>query len=440
MNITVEKQPKCLAKLQVEVPADVVNTTRETILQGYTQQARIPGFRPGKAPRQVIEKRYQNEISEELESRLVQEAYQEAIRKEELKVIDAKAPENKTYHDDGAFSYSANLILAPEFSLPSYKGLEIAIPSSAVEQKDIDNEFKNLQERMADFSDIEGRSLEMEDFAVIDYSCNLDGKPVEEVLGRPAGHLGGSEGYWVKMDEEAFLPGFAAALVGLKKDDQKEITITIPEDFPAEELRGADVTVDVTVKELKSAELPELNDEFAAKLIPGKSFEELQELLTQELTQQKERQIEEIKIDKIIGQIVEAVDFDLPEEIVKAEAQGQADQMVRSGAQQGLTDEVIESQQTEILETAQQRAVNNLKSNFLLQEIALEEKIQVEEQEMLQRIHAMAQQANKPVKKFIKEMQKDGRIGNLRHQLLTSKTIDFLIAEAKITIEENSDA
>lgn len=438
MNITVEKKT-CAATVNVEVPAEKVASERQNIVKAYIGQAKIPGFRPGKAPVKIIEKRFKNEITEELTNRLVQEGCQEAIKQKELKVLNVQAPQEPTFKADGAFTFETSVMLAPEFELPEfkYKGLKIEVPSTEVSDEDVDNSLTELQQRFADFKEVTDRAIEDGDFAVVDFTATLNGKPVADAIGKPAGLLEGREGHWVKIEEDSFLPNFGPQLKGLNIDDEKEVTVTLSEDFPISEVRGADVVFAVAVKGIKLQKLPELNDEFAGKLLPEKSIEDLKEVIKEQLGQEKTRAAEDAKVNQIVEQLVEVVDFDLPEELVAAETQGDIQSMAQRTMQQGMTQEELE-------ENATKQARTNLKTNFLLQEIAFKEEIKVEDQDVLQRIYQMAQQENKAPKKYIKELQKANAIQNVRNSVLISKTIDFLVEHAKVTsataTEEKNDA
>ena len=198
MNIVVEKQPKCVATLRVEIPAEKVNGERDQIVKGYASKARVPGFRPGKAPRAVVEKRFQKEISDQLNEALISEAYDEALKQESLHVLDFGVPEDVTTHANGTITFVSKLTLAPEVTLPEYKGVTVNVPTSAVPEEEIEAQLTALQERFADFNAIEGRPAAMGDFAVIDYSSTVEGKPTEEFLGKPAGYLSAREGFWVR--------------------------------------------------------------------------------------------------------------------------------------------------------------------------------------------------------------------------------------------------
>lgn len=432
MNITVERQSNCEAKLRVEVPSEDVSGERKRILQAFAKQARIPGFRPGKIPRAVLEKRFSQQIGEELESRLVQKAFQEAAEKEDLRILNAKQPEDTVHHPDGALSFSSDLTLAPEFELPEYKDITLEIPDQTVGEEDVDRELENLRNRFATFNDITDRPVQAGDFAVIDYSSTLDGQPLEEAIGQSVGYLSGSEGYWMKMDDEAILPGFADALAGAAADEERTFPLTVPEDFPVEELRGIDLEFQVTLKGVKEQILPELDDDLAAQVIPDKTLEDLKSTIREQLEGQLNRQLEEFKVNQLLEKLNAGVSFELPAELVTAETQGQADELVERGLGSGMSEDEIESQQGEIFAAANQRAQMNLRTDFLLQRIAEEEKLEITQQELAQRVAAMAHQAKKPMKSYAKEMQQSGQLRGLQHSMLLSKTIDFLLEHAKV--------
>lgn len=432
MNIVVEKQPKCVATLRVEIPADTVKGQRDQIVRGYTSKARVPGFRPGKAPRAIIEKRFVKEIADELYDKLFNEAFDEALKQENMKIIDFGIPEDLTTAEDGGISFVSKLTLAPEVSLPEYKGVTVTVPPLSVPEEEIQGQLKALQERFADFKNIEGRPAAMADFAVIDYTSTVEGKPTEEFLGRPDAYLSGREGFWVRLDEKAFLPGFAAQLVGMNAGETKEITVTLPEDFPIVELQNHELVFTTTVKELKEAILPELDDELAARLAPGKTIAEITEIIRENMQNERKRKIDDMKVNQLVAHFNNQVDFELPEELITQETQSQADAMVKRGVQSGMTEDEIESQQSEIFESAGHQAVTNLRTNFILQEIARVENINVSDAELINHLARIAQSRKLAPKKFIKDMQRAGRLPSIRSSIKIGKAIDFLVEHAEV--------
>jgi trigger factor len=440
MNITLERQSNCAANLKVEIPADKVSAQRKKIVQTFSSQARIPGFRPGKVPRTVIEKRFGEQITAELESRLIQEALREAAEKEDLRIIDAKPPEDTTLHPDGALTFSSNLTIAPEFELPEYKGIALQLPDRQVGEEDLEAELQNVRNRFADYSDITDRPLQSGDFAVIDYSSKVDGKPLEEAIGQSVGYLAGSEDYWLKMEEDSMLPGFSEALEGANLAEERDFQLTIPEEFPVEDLRGIELDFHTTIKGIKKQDLPELNDALAAQVIPGSDLAGLKETIRGNLEHQLNQQIGELKVNQLLEKLNRSVQFDLPDDLVTAETQGQADEMVERGLGSGMSEDEIAARQEEIFTAANQRAQMNLRTDFILQRIAEAEEVQVTQEELANRVASMANQAKKPIKGFAQDLQQSGRLRGLQHSMLLSKTIDFLLEHAKVEVSDEIPA
>ena len=432
MNIVVEKQPKCVATLRVEIPAEKVQSQRDQIVGSYLNKARIPGFRPGKAPRAVIEKRFEKDIAEQLHEKLINEAYDMALKQESLKVLDFGTPEDLTTQADGSLTFVSKMTLAPELVLPEYKGVTVTVPPLDVPEEEIQAQLAGLQERFADFKNIEGRPAAMGDFAVIDYTSTVDGQPTEEFLGKPAGYLTGREGFWLRMDEKAFLPGFVAQLVGMTPGESREIALTLPADFPVAGLKDREMVFTTVLKELKESVLPELNDELAARVAPGKTLEELTDIIRENMRNERKRKIDDMKVNQIVAHFNAQIDFELPEELVTQETQSQADAMVRRGVQSGMSEEEIESQQNEIFANAGQQAVSNLRANFIMQEIARVEQITVTDAELVNHLAQVAQSRKVAPKKFIKDMQRAGRLPSIRSSIAVGKAIDFLLEHAHV--------
>src|SRR5580658_6523476 len=181
MNVEVENLANCITTLRVEVPAEQVSKTWDTVAKDYTQYARIPGYRPGKAPRTVVENKYKKQIREEVEKKLLSESCREAINEKKLRVISLADVQDVEFGDDKTMRFTATLVTAPEFELPDYKNIPVQLKPVEVTDKEIDDALENLREQQAEFTDVTGRALALEDFAVIDYTGTIDGKPVEEV-------------------------------------------------------------------------------------------------------------------------------------------------------------------------------------------------------------------------------------------------------------------
>src|SRR3984957_16390065 len=269
MNVEVENLPNCIASLHIELPPDFVTKEWNEVVKGFRQAARIPGFRPGKAPQNVVEAKFRKEIQEELTKKLVSETTREAIREKGLKVLSISEVEGVEFTPERSLRFTATLITSPEFELPEYKGITVKVPPSEITEQELDQSLQKLRERHATFSDVEGRPLEMEDFAVIDYAASLEGRPLLEVEPKAPKMLAGGTDFWIKLDENTFLKGFSDQLVGMQTTEQREFDLSIPDDYPGPELAKRTLHFTVTLKGLKGMHLPELNDELATQVAEG---------------------------------------------------------------------------------------------------------------------------------------------------------------------------
>lgn len=439
MNITLEKQPDCRVGAHIEVPADAVNSERDSIVSAFASQAKVPGYRPGKIPRNIIEKRFAKKIEDELRERLVRNGCSQAAEKEEQDVLGIGKVEDADFHPDQTFTFKAELIIAPEFKLPDYKGIAVELPLTDVSASEVDATLENLRERFAEFKEVEGPVADG-DFAVVDYKGKLDGKPLSE-LDFEVGALAENEGFWVKIGDEGFLPGFAPQLIGMKPGDSKEVTITLDEDFAFEDLRGKELEYDVQLKGVQQQELPELNDELAEKIEPGKNLEDIRSLIEENMKGEKEKQRQDLMTNQILEFLGEDLDFDLPEHLVAGETQRMVNTMVQQGQQNGMADEAIMEHQEQIMSNAATSAKSNVKTTFILEQIAKEENITASDDDIRQQVGMMAAQSGRPIKKIVRELRDSNGFDDIRNRITIGRTLDFLKANASITdVEDESES
>ena len=434
MNAVVEPLPNCLATLRVEVGPDRVKSTRETLVHELLKDARIPGFRPGKAPRAVVEKRFQKQLSEDLESRVLNEGLQEAIKEKSLRVLQVQNVDDVRLEAD-AFSFSATLVMVPEFELPQYKGLEVSVPSEVVEEKAIDEALESLRERQADFVDItEDRGAQMEDFVVVDYKGTVGGQPVHDVFPKVGKILSENEGFWLRMTEQSFFPGFCGNLVGARISEVREFQIDVPADFPVEGFGGQKLDYVVTVKEIKTRVLPELDDAFAGGFLEGKTLADLREIVRQELDTRLKAEIEGKKRDQVMEKLLAQVECELPEDMARAESNRVLSEVVQENQRRGVTQEMLRENEKELVATASQTARNRLKGSFILSRIAEQEKLEVGYNEVLGRIATMARSSDMSMEKAVKEVRRRRMFQEIESDILTAKALDFVVSNATVTV------
>ena len=440
MNVQVEALPNCLATLKVELPPDAVNAARENIARDYVAHAKLPGYRPGKAPKAVVEKKFQKEIREELERKLLSESTRAAISEKNLKVLQIQNVEDVEFSPDQSLHFTATVVTAPEFELPEYRNIVVTVPGEEVTDAEIDISLDNLRKQAATFEDITGRGLEMEDFAVIDYRGTYEGKPVSESFPKAGKPLTADSNRWVRLTAESFLPGFSEALVGANLDETREFDLTVPADFVLPEIAGKQFHYVVTIKGLKKQILPAMDDAFASSIVEGKTLAELRELARTELGRQKKDDILRMKRDQVMTTLIGRVECELPESMVAGETRRVLADIVQQEQARGMTDDAIKGHEKELVEAASRHAKDKLKGTFILHRIAEAEKVTITNAELRGRIAAMAARYGMTPEKASKELEKNGAIDRVAEEVLSNKVIDFLVGSADVKIAEGAPA
>jgi len=434
MNVEVESLPNCIASMHIELPPDVVTKEWNEVAKSFSQVARIPGFRAGKAPQNVVEAKFRKEIQEELTKKLVSETTREAIREKGLKVLSISDVDGVEFTPERSMKFTATLITSPEFELPEYKGIPVKVPSVEVTDREVEHGLQSLRERHATFSDVEGRTLELNDFAVIDYVTTLEGKPLLEVEPKAPKMLGGGNDFWIKLDEQTFLKGFSNHLVGMNPAETREFDLTVPSDFPNSELANRQLHFNVTLKSIKSMQLPQLTDEFAGQVAKDVTLDQLKERMKLQLRAEKARRVETLKQNQIIEYLGSHVECELPQRYVKDETRRIMSEIVQQNQMRGISEDVLRENQKDIISTASRNARERLKSNFILGRIAEKEKIEVEPNELRNRVGGLADQYRMKYEKMLSELEEKRVLGQVREEILMGKVLDFLTSNANVEI------
>jgi len=432
MNITVEKLPNCMASLSVQVPAEKQTAARNAILANYTRNAAIPGFRKGKVPRSVIEKRFKDEIEKEVNDQVVNESLREAIQQEKLNVLNVAdfKPGETT---DGQFNFKVKVFLAPEFELPDYKGLTITVPKLEVTDEQIDGVLQKQREQMATLKPAaEGRTAGKGDFVSIDYTATLDGTALTEILPEAEHFIAANTGFLLKLADDNFVPGFCSQIEGIATGEIREVKVTMPEEGINELVAGKEVVFSVTAGPIQEAELPELDDEFADRLAEGKTLDELRVLIRENSeVQAKQKDLENKRIAAMEA-LRDKIEFDLPENVVNNAAQRRVNELVKMNLERGLTQDMLVENESAIIEAAGNQAKVDVKDEFLLMEIVKKENLQVTQQDMVSRIGSIAYQARTTPQKVIKSLQKNDGLQNVQHSVILAKALDVLVQHAVV--------
>jgi trigger factor len=430
MEIFLEKQPNCLATLRATVPAGTVQKKIEKLAAEYQRAAKLPGFRPGKAPVAVVARKYKESIAGDAVKDLLREAVDQAAKDNNLTVLNAFDLQHGEVGGQD-LDLSVKLTLEPDFAMPDVEALGVEVLEEVVTDEHVSGNLNMLLERMAEFPDITDRALQMGDYAVLDYDATVEGRPVAEVCPEAPSTMKGGEGLWVVMEEESMWPGFCAGLVGARDGEQRTVEVAVPEDFGVPSLRGKTITHQATLKGIKAKKLPELTDEVAQK-IAGLTAGELRRTFRERLEAAAVEQTERRKRAAAVEHLVKSVEFEVPASMVMGEARRVVREIVEAEQSRGLSDEDLLSKKEEIFQHAQMGAQFRVKADFILTRLAREQKIEASREELAEHIARMAQRLGMPMDKLVKQLVKREALGSVEGEVVRDKALDFLASKVKV--------
>jgi trigger factor len=398
----------------------------------YTQAARIPGFRAGRAPRDLVRRRYAKEIEDEVKERLIPDGYQGAVKQENLHPVAVLGVHDVKFNLGQPMTFSVTLDIPPEFTLPAYKGLVLERKKVEVADTDVDEALKSLVEQSVRWQEVTDRPAQRGDLVQIDYEGFCENKPLEERAPKAAG-LGKGKDFWMLADENAFLPGFADGLAGAKIGEKRQVLVDFPADFAEPTVAGRRATYFVDVKALREKKLPAPGDELAKSLGLG-SADEVRTRVREDLLKHREELETRRQKGELMKALLAATKLDVPESVVIEETRDTVYDIVRQNSYRGVSREQIEQNKNQIFEQASRSASEKVKLRYILHRIAEQEKIEASSEEVSARIVEMAAQYNVTPPEFRAELEKRKALDGLAEDIRANKTLDFLLAQAKIKL------
>jgi trigger factor len=414
--------------MRVEIEAQKVDETFEAVMKDFRREARLPGFRPGKAPREMVLRKYEKEIQDETKRKLISEAYRQAVEEQKLDVLGQPDIEEIQFSRGQPLQFAATIETAPEFELPEYKGLPVRRERRTVAEGDVERALYLLRERRVSFKTVE-RAVQAGDIAVVNYTGTCEGRPIIEIAPAAKG-LTEQKSFWVEAKPGSFIPGFADQLIGAKAGDKRTVTVSFPADFVTPQLGGKQGIYEVELVEVKERVLPPLDEELAKAYgaeSPEKLLAGVRRDLENELKYKQEKSIRNDLVRALLGR----VNFELPETAVAQETRNVVYDLVRENAQRGVPRDVIEKQKEQIYSAATHNAKERVKVQFLLRKIAEQEDIKVSEDEIGRRVNYLAGLYQIPPNKFLNDLQKRNGLIEVYDQIMNEKVIDFLEQNAK---------
>lgn len=423
-KVDLEKLEQNQVRLTIEVDAAAVDAALEKSFQQVARRVNIPGFRRGKAPRSIVE-RYvgKGAILEGALDELLTPSYREALDEVQVEPVAQPDVDIVQFEAGKPLRYTATVTVKPEVALGQYTGLGIPREVRTVSDEDVDKQIEMLRERFAQLVPAaDGTALASGHFAVIDFEGTVDGNPF------PGGK---ADNYVLEIGSGTFVPGFEEQLIGLHAGEARDIEVTFPADYRAQELAGKQVRFAVKVKEIKVKELPEVNDEFVRGLGNFQTVEELRQTIKNNLTQLAEDEAREKQASEAVNRVVDASQVEIPEIMIERRLDTMVDDISHRMHLQGLSlDQYFESTgktMADLRGELREQAVRAVRRDLVLEAIAKKEGLTVEEADIEREIARMAEAYGRQPAEIRKMFADQNNLDALKDSIRIQKAIDFII-------------
>ena len=426
MKVTLEREGKNVVKLNFELESEKLTKAYEQACRQIGKQVRIHGFRPGKAPRMVIEKNVGTDyIKNETLQNLVPELLNEALFKENLDIITQPEYSNIEFNLGEPLKFEAKFEVRPEVKLGDYKSIQVNVPEVTLPEDAMERALKNVAETRSELKAVEGRETQMGDTVVFDFECKVDGKVIEG---------GKAESMVMELKESSFLPGFCEQLVGKKAKDEFQVKATFPETYQRKEVAGKEAEFDVKLKEIRLKETPAIDDELA-KAVGYENLEALKESVKAELEEVVKQENEARAQRMVVEAVAHCAEVEIPDTMVERERDLLMQQMQRHMESQGqdwegfASNPEFESVKASKLEEARMRVLTSL----VLGAVVREEKLTISDEEMGPYYAQLVMQYNLQPEQYERFTRNEEVRRQVAEEVLTGKVVEFLVSQAKIS-------
>jgi trigger factor len=406
-------------EIQIEIPADEVGRTTDSLIQKYQKLARLPGFRRGHVPASIIRQRFSEDIKSEVVETLVPRYFRQATEKQGLIPVSQPRVSDLHIQEGEPLRFKATFEVLPEIKVEGYKELRAEKPEIIVTNEEVDQTLNSLREQHATFTPVEGRTLQDGDFAQV----SLDGQP-KDGEGKPV-HM---DEILVEIGGKNTMQEFNENLRGASAGEEKTFEVAYPKDYSDQRLAGHTFTYMVKIHSIKQKSLPELNDDFAKELGPEfTGMEDIKKRIREGTEADKKHRAEHEAKDKLLAELVKRNDFSVPESLVEHQIDIRLDRGLRALAAQGMRADDMKKMDLNRLRAGQRdQAVQEVKASLLLDKVADAEKIEVSDEEVDHEIDSLAQQSKQTPEAIRARLTRDGALDRIKSRIRNEKTLNFL--------------
>ena len=426
MSFKVEQlEEKNMVKLVIEASAEEFEAGLNAAYNKNKNKISVPGFRKGKAPRKMIEQLYGSQIFfEDAANEIIPDAYADAAKESGLDIVSQPKVSIEQLEAGKPFIFAAEVAVRPEVELGEYKGVEVTKADAEVTDADVEEELKKVQDQNSRTVSVEDRAVKDGDMTVIDFEGFIDGEAFDG---------GKGENYPLTIGSHSFIDTFEEQMIGMNIGEEKELNVTFPEDYHAENLKGKPATFKVTVKEIKEKQLPELDDDFAQDVSDFDTLAEYKDDLKKKIAERKESEAKDKKESEAIEKVVEAAKMDIPQAMIDTQVNRMLEDFAMRLQQQGLSVEQY-FQYTgmtadKIMEEMKPEAVKRIKNSLVLEAVAKAENIEVSEEEFEAELQKMADMYKMEIEK-IKEFMQDAEAKQMKDDIAIQKAVELIVSSA----------
>ncbi len=424
MKVQIEKISPFERKIFFEIPSEVVSQEMESTYRALNRNVKLKGFRPGKAPRSILERYYKSQVEEEVVSKLIKDSYGKAVEEHHLFPVVAPTVLDRTFGAGEDFKYTVTVEVKPEVTVEGYLGLEVEKETPSVSEEEVQTRLKGLQDTHAQLKPLEkDRPIQEKDFVILDFEGTLSGRPLEGW--KVQDHL-------VEVGSKTLVGDLDMQLIGFSRSEEKDISITLPETYSKKELAGKAIDVHLKVKEVKEKILPRLDDEFAKDVGNFNTLADLKGRLRQTLEEEKQAMASQAAKGKLLSMLVEKHPFQIPKSMVEHQVETLIARTELRLARQGMKLEEASLDRQKLHDSFMPTAEKEVRGSLILEKIAEIEKLSISEAEVEASLEKTAAQLNQRVDAVKNYYKKQGLLEDLRIQILEEKTLDFLLSKAKI--------
>ena len=418
MQENIKKISECKREIEVEIPADEVMQEWDRVVAQFASKAKIKGFRPGRAPIDMIKRMYHADMQDTLINNLVPGALSKELTEKNITPVGRPVISDLHFKEEEPLRFKAMVEIWPEIHLPEYKGIKIKSKRITVTEKEIEESLEELRTKSAEYVPVEGRGVVDGDYVV----AEIKGKNIKTKKFLPTEKVVILSGH---QDNEAVLN---QNLIGLSPGEQARFTIAYKKEHENKKLAGQEIEYDLKIESIKEKTLPDIDDDFAKDLGDYKNLKDLKTKLREQLHASKKSSKRREMAQEIIKKISDQMSLELPESVIEQEYTALLNRQLSSLPQQSLSQDALSSLQEDI----RKRAVQNINNHLILSKIAEKEKLKVSEEEITEEMKSIAKTHNVPLARVIEGFNREGQKEELKDNLLIRKTVDFLVESAII--------